>query len=71
MDYRYEDSKLLVATDSGDIEIWMISQPDSIFRSCGLLSSCHNDMALCISVSASCDSGKCKAVSGGADGRYS
>ena len=63
--YRFQEYKLLAATDSGDIEVWVAEQSGNVFKSFGLLSSCHNDMVLCVDVSTDSDN----AISGGADGR--
>lgn len=60
-----DEENLLVASDSGELEIWHSSskQPGCMLEQRGSLQS-HDDMALCV-----CHLEGTKVVSGGADGQ--
>ena len=67
---RWNSSKLLVAVDEGDIEIWECQSPGNTLEKIDNLGKSHHDMALTLSV-VEADDNACTGdvVSGGGDGR--
>lgn len=66
-----DEQNLLVASDSGILEIWSCSPPGNSLELRGSLKS-HDDMVLCVCRLGGgvAEEGGDKVVSGGADGRY-
>lgn len=63
------EQTLLVASDSGELEIWKVNSLGNSLEQQWLLRS-HDDMALCVCLLGGMVTGGDKAVSGGADGRW-
>ena len=61
---RYDDNCLLVALDSGEVEMWQVMPPGSMLDCKASFSNGHQDMVLCL-----CVAGNNSVLSGGADGR--
>ena len=67
---RWNSSKLLVAVDEGDIEIWECQSPGNTLERISYLTGSHHDMALTLSVVEAGDNACTRdVVSGGGDGR--
>ena len=63
-----DEQRLLVALDSGELEIWNCRPPGNGLEMCGCLKA-HDDMALCMCQLGGVAGKEDKVVSGGADGR--
>lgn len=63
-----DEENLLVASDSGELEIWRCDPLGSALELRGALKS-HDDMVLCVCRLGGVTGGGDKVVSGGADGR--
>ena len=61
---RYDNNRLLLALDSGELEIWQVTLPGNTMDCAATLSGGHHDMALCLNVLENNTM-----LSGGANGR--
>ncbi len=66
---RYNDTNLLVGSDSGHVEVWSLVSPGNELENNNLLDLYHDGMVLCISITCDGENGRC-ILSGGGDGRY-
>ena len=67
---RWNSSKLLLAVDEGNIEIWECQSPGNSLERISYLTGVHHDMALSLSVLEANDHASVGDVlSGGGDGR--
>lgn len=63
-----DEQSLVVASDSGELEVWSYKPLGNSLEQSGVLKS-HDDMALCVCRLGNMVVGGDKVVSGGADGR--